>query len=245
MLVAAAVCPHPPLLIPAVGGSDAPADRSDGARALAGIRAAAVTATRALADARPDLLVLLGDAPAALDVAGGTGSLAGLGVPVTVALGDDIGDGRGIRLPLSLTVGAWLLREAGVTLPVRALGLPRDMGAAEAAAGGSALAGAAPRVAILALGDASACRTEKAPGALDPRAAGYDEGVARALAAVDLPALLALDPALSDALLVAGRVAWQVLAGAAGTSEGWSGAVTAAAAPFGVGYLVASWVRSP
>ena len=56
--------------------------------------------------------------------------------------------------------------------------------------------------------------------------------------------LLALDPALSDELLVAGRAPWQVLAGAADGGS-WSAAVTYDAAPYGVTYLVATWTRDP
>jgi len=239
VLVAAAVVPHPPLLIPAVGGAD-------GAPELAAVRVAAIAAVRALVAAEPDLLLLVGDAPVPLDVTGGAGSLAAYGVPIVVRLG-----AGGPPLPLSLTVGAWLLGEAGAPAgPVRAVGVPRAMTAREAVPLGAARAEAAPRVALMVLGDGSACRTARAPGAFDPRAQAYDDGVARALADADPAALLALDPGLSDALLVAGRASWQVLAGAAGPAPAaaaagrWAGRVTAHAAPYGVGYLVATWDRA-
>jgi len=253
VLVAAAVCPHPPLLVPAAGG--------DGAPELTSLRAAAVAAIRGLGAAGAATLLLVGDAPAPLDTADATGTLAGLGIPLEVRLaggreggagggGDgDAGEGDGRAaghpaLPLALTIGTWLLGEAGVALPARALGVPRSWSAQEAAAYGADLVQGPARVGLLVLGDGSACRTEKAPGALDPRAAPYDAAVARALAAADPAALLALDPALSDALLVAGRVPWQVLAGAAAGGGGWRGTVTADEAPFGVGYLVATWTRT-
>jgi len=239
VLVAAAVCPHPPLLVPTAGG--------DGAPELTSLRAAAVAAIRGLGAAGAATLLLVGDAPAPLDTADATGTLAGLGIPLEVRLaGGCEGDGRGAgpALPLALTIGTWLLGETGVALPARAIGVPRSWSAQEAAAYGAGLVQGPARVGLLVLGDASACRTEKAPGALDPRAAPYDAAVARALAAADPAALLALDPALSDALLVAGRVPWQVLAGAAAGGGVWRGAVTADEAPFGVGYLVATWTRA-
>ncbi len=80
---------------------------------------------------------------------------------------------------------------------------------------GAALAERAPRVALLAMGDASARRARDTEGAPDPQAQDYDEEVAEALAAADARWLGRLDPALDDELMVAGRAAWQVLAGAA------------------------------
>jgi hypothetical protein len=95
------------------------------------------------------------------------------------------------------------------------------------------------------MGDGSACRGVKAPGYDDPRADGYDAAVARALATADAGALLGLDPVLSDQLRVAGRAPWQVLAGAATATGGrWRGELTYDAAPYGVGYFVASWASA-
>jgi hypothetical protein len=67
--------------------------------------------------------------------------------------------------------------------------------------------------------------------------------VAHALGKADAAALAALDPDLSRELQVAGRAAWQVLAGAAG-GDGFSAGLLADEAPYGVGYLVAAWSRS-
>jgi hypothetical protein len=94
------------------------------------------------------------------------------------------------------------------------------------------------------LGDGTTRRTERAPGAFDPRAEPLDGAVEAALAAGDPDRLLDLDPAMAAALGVGGRVAWQVLAGAwkvlaAGRSA--QGRVDYAGAPFGVGYVVARW----
>lgn len=105
---------------------------------------------------------------------------------------------------------------------------------------GGEIVGRAKRVALLVMGDASACRTLKAPGYLDERAAGFDAEVARALGAADVAALKSLDTELAHELKASGRAPWQVLAGAA-EGAGLGGALFYDDAPYGVGYLVAAW----
>ncbi len=105
---------------------------------------------------------------------------------------------------------------------------------------GAELAAAGPRTALLVLGDGSARRGPKAPGAFDGRAAVFDAAVQRAVGAADLDALLAVDPGLARELMATGRPAWQVLAGAlAGSAP--TGHIRYAGDPFGVLYLVASF----
>ena len=108
---------------------------------------------------------------------------------------------------------------------------------------GEKLAALAPRVALLAMGDGPGRRARGVPAAADPGADRYDDEVTAALAAADPGALAALDPGRDEELFVAGRAAWQVLAGAASR-----GAFTAdlryAAAPFEVSYYVATWLRA-
>ncbi|MBM0280058.1 hypothetical protein JM949_35335, partial [Micromonospora sp. STR1s_6] len=100
-LVAAAVCPHPPLLVPEVAGSAAPE--------LDDLRAACDAAVRRLLAVEPDILVLLGTGPVTGPIhAPATGSLQPWGVDLDVPLAPGQPD-RGAVLPLSLTVGAWLL----------------------------------------------------------------------------------------------------------------------------------------
>ncbi|SCE46834.1 hypothetical protein GA0115240_16515 [Streptomyces sp. DvalAA-14] len=108
------------------------------------------------------------------------------------------------------------------------------------ATAGRAVAGSAGRVALLVMGDGSACRTVKAPGYLDDRAVPFDTNVAAALAEADTGALAALDPELAQILKAAGRAPWQVLAGAA-EGAGLGGALLHESAPYGVGYFVATW----
>ncbi|MGH8971506.1 MAG: hypothetical protein ACRDV1_16320 [Actinomycetes bacterium] len=230
MLVSAAVCPHPPLLVPELAAGAA-AELDD-------LRSACAEAIGGLVASRPDLLVVVGQAPVVGPFpAAAWGSLRPYGVDIRV------GTGPGpASLPLSLTIGRWLLDRSGVTVPWLLFGVPADAPPGRCADLGAALADRAPRVALLVMGDGTGRRVPK-PGYLDERAEPYDDAVVEALRTVDREALLALDPALAVELLVAGRAAWQVLAGAT-QGEGWVGDVTYAAAPYGVGYLVATWLRT-
>ncbi|WP_049569488.1 hypothetical protein [Nonomuraea sp. SBT364] len=228
MLVAAAVCPHTPLLVPALAGA--------GQGELDDLRSACHEAVAALRSAGPDRLVVVGGA-----AAGGTfdgwaaGSLRAYGVDVTTGAGEPV-------LPLSLTVGRWLLERAAydfgaVRLRAVASGAEPD----ECLALGAELAGDG-RVAMLVMADGSACLTAKSPGHHDPAAGPYDDQVAGALAGGDHEALAALDPGKADRLWAGGRAALQVLAGAA-AGGGFGGRLLARAAPYGVGYFTAVWER--
>lgn len=229
VLVAAAVCPHPPMLVPNLAAG--------AAAELAGLRDACDSAVASVLAADADLLVVVGDAPAVGPFPGGAwGSLAPYGVDIIVGTPDGPP-----TLPLSLTIGDWLLdRQESAPADPLFFRVSADADAQRCASLGATLAERAPRVAMLVMGDASARRSLKGPGYLDERAATYDEAVASALGDADIAALLALDPVLSAELLVAGRASWQVLAGAAGTGS-WAGVVTYDEAPHGVTYLVATW----
>ena len=221
MLVAAALVPSTPLLLPGLGGAHAP---------LPEMGAAADGAVAALLAAAPDVVAVVGPAP-------GSGTWP---PDSPVDAGPFLGRATtgGPALPLALAVGATLLRRTGFggqrVLHAVAAGAPPDA----CAALGRELAGA-DRVGLLVVGDGSACRSPKAPGWFDTRAEAFDAGVERAVRAGDLDALLDVDPGLAAALQAAGRPAWQVLAGAArGTT--WTSRIGYADAPLGVGYLVAA-----
>ncbi|SCG76639.1 class III extradiol dioxygenase subunit B-like domain-containing protein [Micromonospora humi] len=236
-LVAAAVCPHPPLLVPEVAGAAAPE--------LDDLRAAADAAVARLLAAEPEALLLLGAGPetARFD-ATDHGSLRPFGLRRDVRLWK-VNRAGGDVLPLSLTIGAWLVNRSGTALPRLARAVATDASPAECAALGAEVAADLDRrTALLVLGDGSACRGVTAPGYDDPRASAYDEGVATALAGADVEALLGLDPVLSAELRAAGRAPWQVLAGAVRAAGGdWRGDVGYHRAPYGVAYLVANWER--
>jgi hypothetical protein len=238
MLVAAAVCPCPPLLVPQVAAG--------AAHEMDDARAACYDALALLAAARPDRLVLVGPA-AGRDRGtypqGAPGSFRGFGVDLAVTLGAAAdGGGTDVRaLPPSLAVGAWLLtRTRWNCAPVEGVGVAESLSRHRCAQPGREVAASAPRVALLAMGDGSACRSLKAPGSFDPRAADFDAAAARALGSADVAGLRALDQELALELQASGRSSWQVLAGAA-EGAGLGGRLLYDAAPYGVGYLVAGW----
>jgi len=215
-LVAAAVCPFPPLLVPGVGaGATGELDE---------LRAACDTAVAELLAAEPDRIATIG--------AGPEPSGAEVGRP---------------DLPLSLAIGVWLLGRHGLAeSPAAGQVVAADTPPAECARLGATYAAEARRVALLVLGDGTACRSPKAPGYLDPRAEPYDATAARALAQADAAAVLALDPGLAQELRCAGRAPWQVLAGAViADGRRWHGRLYYDDAPYGVAYFVATWHPSP
>ncbi|MFQ1003996.1 hypothetical protein [Modestobacter sp. SSW1-42] len=221
--VTVAFCPQTPLLLPAVSGApDA---------ALTALRAATGAAVATLLAAPPAVVLVVGDGLDGVRLGpGDAGDLRGLGVDRELPFaGPAVAGGR--RAPLPHLLGAWLLDAAGHTGPRVGVG-PGDLGAA--------LAGARGPVGVLAMGDGSARRTEKAPGALDPAAAGFDAAVAAALAAGDPAALAALDPGEGERLLAAGVPVWRAV-GTALAGRTCLAEVTYDAAPYGVGYLVATW----
>lgn len=216
MLVAAAVLPHPPLLVPQLGtGAD---------EAVEDLRARCHQAVSAVMAVDHDALYVVG-----ADLGPRATSFAPWGAAVAVDVPEP--------LPLPLLVGAWLT--AGIARSFVAVAT--DLDAEECAQLGADLAASAARVALLVMGDGAARHTEKAPGYLDPRSVPFDAAVHDALRTGDLAALLALDADLADELLVAGRSPWQVLAGAAGDAPA-DNRDAHLATPYGVGYHVATWL---
>ncbi|MFC8147009.1 class III extradiol dioxygenase subunit B-like domain-containing protein [Streptomyces paradoxus] len=236
MLVAAAVCPCPPLLVPEVAAGAAPE--------LDATRAACTDALGVLAAARPGRLVVVGPADGAGTETypeGAAGSFRGFGADLDVRLGAAGDADPRPRLPYALAVAAWLLDRTGWSdAPVEGVGVGESYPPELCARTGRDIAALDERVALLVMGDASACRTLKAPGYLDERAAPFDAEVARALGAADAAALTALDTGLAHELKASGRAPWQVLAGAAEGAD-LGGSLLYEDAPYGVGYIVASW----
>jgi len=305
---------------PVAGGLDA----STGSQAqvdaqIRQLRAACYAAVRDLAAARPDLLVVVGGGSVTATYPGSAaGSLHEFGIPFTTGTGEPV-------LPLSLTVGSWLVRHclnrgaehpagradradrgsaepaavvAGARQPVqpglsdrvdgepaepaavvagarqavppgradradtesaepllagRGPGRPvprcrtelqevaRSWSAAECETLGARLAVAAPRVALLVMGDGSARKALGVRGAADPAAERYDAQVADALATGNVAGLTGLDPSIAEQCLVSGWPGLQVLAGAA-AGRRIRGQLRYAAAPLAVSYFVALWL---
>ncbi|WP_051684279.1 hypothetical protein [Blastococcus sp. URHD0036] len=217
-----AFCPCPPLLLPAVEGRATPETTA--------LRRACAEAVEALLATGPEAVVVVGPGGTGRYGPGDAGDLRGVGVDLEVPFAGGVRPG-GRRTPLALTVGAWLLDEAGWS------GLRLGVGPGDL---DEALAGLPGGVGVLALGDGSARRSVKAPGYLDDAAEPFDAAVAAALAAGDAAGLAALDAAEGERLLAAGVPVWRAvgraLAGRPVVAE-----LRLDEAPFGVGYLVASW----
>jgi hypothetical protein len=222
VITAAALCPSPPLLHPALTGRDA---------VVPELRAACAQAAGRLLRDGPGVIVVVGPAAA-------TGEWDGAGRLDPAAFAPAVSRTGTRSLPLSLGLGALLLDQAGYRGRRRLLAVGQDEPASTCAALGAELGAADGRTALLVMGDGSARRSLKAPGYLDPRAAAFDAEVERAVLAGELALLLGLDQALARDLMATGRPAWQVLAGAvrdlAAETE-----VLYRGDPFGVAYLVA------
>ena len=221
--VTVAFCPQPPLLLPAVTGVHS-AD-------LGVLRAAVSAAVQAVLQDGPDVVIVLGTGAEGVRFGpGDVGDLRGFGVDLEVPFSGWARPG-GRRLPLPHLLGAWLLDQAGHTGVRLGVG-PGDLG--------TALSDLPGPVGVLAMGDGSARRSEKAPGHLDPAAAPFDAAVAEALATGDAAALAAVDPDEGRRLLAAGVPAWRAV-GAALAGRPVDAQLLYDQAPFGVGYLVATW----
>ncbi len=190
-----------------------------GADDLAALRESCDAAVDALLAHEPDRVVVIGSGSLAKDLdesAGGT--FADFGVDLHVG-------GHGDELPLSLTVGAWLLARAGWVGPrTYSTGTPSGDG----------------RVALLVMADGSAKRTTESPGYFDERAIAYDESIATALAEGDARTLADLDLDLATELWAAGAPALKAL-GEMAKDATITAQLREDVAPFGVGYWVASW----
>lgn len=151
--------------------------------------------------------------PGSADFALTTWSLRGLGL--------DVGHGEPADLPVA--IAGWLLD-----------GRPAHVVGTDVAPG--RLQGFD---AVLAMGDGSAARTDKAPLHLDPRAVDLDEVALTAIRCGDLPGLRRLDLAAYEEVGATGVAVWQALA--AQLDQVISSDLLAHADPYGVQYIVATW----
>lgn len=242
MIIAAAVCPGAPWLLPGVAPQLA-------ARAST-IGTACQVAVRGLRSA--DRIVALVPARRwSVDAAAGRPargvSAAGPGPDptahrLTVTRSDR---GRGPVQDVGSAVAAHLLTAAGIAGPVTVVEV-------DDAARSSDDQPVRPlflddpdvRTGVLVLADGAAAHGPAAPGREDPRSAGWDRALAAALAGGDPAALAAAaavdaDPAPTD--LLARVAGLRVLAAWTRGRPPARAAVLAQSAPFGVGYVVARW----
>jgi hypothetical protein len=220
-------CPQAPVLVPDLAQHAAPELDDLRAACRAGLR-------RALPEGvRP---VLVGAGPEATDFASNArGTLAGFGLALEVPLGSDLPGPA--ALPPTLTVGAWVLRDAlGAGNGAVAYAVPPEGRALPDFSG--------EQVGLVVLGDGSARRTEKAPGYLDERAVGFDAFVADVLRQGNGAGLAPreLEQHGASELLVGGLPAWAAVHPLI-DMHAWAARLLYEGAPYGVGYFVAVWTR--
>ncbi len=222
MIVAAALCPCPPLLARPVTGRDP---------VLPQLREACAEAVRRLVAAGPELIAVTGPGPRTGQWPADSRLDLSVFAPALGRAGDP-------ALPPPLGLGAMLLDQAGYRGRRVLSAVAPDEPPAACAGLGAKLGRSAARVGLLAMGDGSARRSRRAPGQLDERAAGFDAAAERALRRGDTGALLAISPVLARELLASGRPVWQALAGALQPAAA-AVEILYADAPFGVAYTVA------
>ncbi|MCV7236280.1 hypothetical protein H7J49_27880 [Mycobacterium branderi] len=193
----------------------------------------------------PHLVVIVGgdDTTRSFDPSGAYGSLLSNGIYWEYGWGSDSEDAQ--PLPLSLTLGYWLLltaKPAGmIVADIAFQAIDFDASPQECVALGQDLAGRAERVAMLVMGEGSTCMTASGREWWGKRARLCDTKVLRALEQADADALARLDP--TEFLQTAtGRAAWQVLGGA-GSGQRFHGRLHGDTAVSGLGYFVASWAQ--
>jgi hypothetical protein len=238
VIVAAVVCPHPPLLLRELSGAE---------DAVPQLRAACREALAAALAKDPDAVVVVGGAESS--------GAWGPSLPVEVRRFGTTTAPPVSGLPLSLGVAKRLLDEAGWAGPLYLHAVSFDAGPEAVTEVAQAVREVEGRVVLLVLADGSARRGEKAPGYLDERAFGFDDDIVAALDRGDAATLAALDPPLAQELMVLGRAALGVLGEAVlaqAEDQGSGGAATASPTmprtrvlyrddPYGVQYTVALW----
>lgn len=266
-LVGCFVTPHPPIIIPEVGGPSL-AEAEPTVRAMTAVR-------ERTAQLAPDTIVLLSPhSPLARSQMGVSlaasykGSLAhfrapqvrveaaadeglaeaimqraaGHGVPViqTAARGEVLDLDHGAMVPLVYLTGGLKNPYRLVLLSFSYLGLEEHVRFGQAI--GEALAEADQRIVYVASSDLSHRLIPGAPAGYDPRAARFDQAVADTFGSGDWEALLTIDPALVSAAGECGYRSLAVLSGVVGAYEASGGRthnrLLSYEGPWGVGYLV-------
>ncbi|SIR86315.1 class III extradiol ring-cleavage dioxygenase family protein [Williamsia sterculiae] len=237
VLAAVVFVPSAPLLVPQLAGPSA-AD-------TAPVRTAALRAVAGLAATSRRWVIVGADADER-DVAR-VGTFRGFGVDVVVSLAPV--DGRDHPadpgMPLSLLIGGWLRGRVGADVTARPLLVAPDLPPADCAARGAALraeldADAEP-VGVLVVADGSTRLGDTAPGGgFSPECRALQDDLDAAVGTGDRDGLIGLSVGAASGAGIGGRAAFQVAAGL-DTDGRFHGETYYAAAPFGVGYIVARW----
>lgn len=224
VLVAVAIVPSAPVLVPELAGA--------AAVETADLREAVLRAAATL----PERCIALGVGPRDQIWDSAAGTFAGYGVDVRVSLSPGARDGA--ELPLCALIAGWIRGQARPDAHVQVRVAPASLTNQEALARGRRLRAdldsLAEPLGVLVVADGCHTLTPTAPGGHDPASVAVQEALDDALAAGDTAVL----QALPDSVL--GRVAFATLAGLAepgphGTEEFYRGA------PFGVGYYAGVW----
>jgi hypothetical protein len=227
VLTAIALTPSAPVLVPDLAGA--------AAAEVAGFREAAVAAAAVLPDRW--IAVGVGATDAVIDPHT-RGTFAGYGVDVPVALSSDAPP-TVTALPLCALFTGWLRGQVNPAARAEVRVYSAEHDAEAALACGRALRAEidrlSDRVGVLVVADGANTLTPPAPGGYDPDAELVQAALDDALATGDTAALAALPAG------IVGRVAYQVLAGLAGSGPR-SAKELARGAPYGVGYFVGVWV---
>jgi MEMO1 family protein len=266
-LVGCFVTPHPPIIIPEVGGPSL-AEAESTVEAMSTLRARA-------AELAPDTLVLLSphsplarsqmgislagsykgslayfrapqvrvEAEADEDLAGAIMQRAAKhGIPViqTAARGDVFDLDHGAMVPLVYLTGALKHPFRLVVLSFSYLSLDEHVRFGRAI--GEVLMEAPQRIVYVASSDLSHRLIPGAPAGYDPRAARFDQAIADTFASGDWEGLLTIDPGLVSCAGECGYRSLAVLSGVVGTFEAAGGQthnrLLSYEGPWGVGYLV-------
>ena len=272
-LVFCGVCPHPPVMVPAVG-------RGEADKVLAS-RRAMLECGRRLKDSGAETVIIISphgpvfrDGVAVLGGARLKGDLGRFGAAevkfelendlplageivkaaaeagITSLMLDDAAARRyGVPLELDhgVTVPLYFLREAGVDAPLVEVGmslLPRPQLYAFGAALARAVERTGRKAALVASGDLSHRLTPDAPAGYEPQAGEFDRRLVELVARGDVAGVLDIDAALAER---AGECGLRSLIMALGALDGLSvrPEVLSYEGPFGVGYMVAVLTPGP
>jgi hypothetical protein len=222
VLVAIAIVPSAPVLVPELAGA--------AAAEIADLREAVLTAAAAL----PDRWIAIGAGAAeALWGPESTGTFAGFGVDLAVGLSPQADDDADLALCALIT--GWI---RGQVRPGARAEVHCVAPAGDALARGRALRAAidadTERIGVLVVADGCNTLTPAAPGGHDPESVAVEAALDDALASGDATALGALPDT------VVGRAAFAVLAGLAEPAPRTAKELYRGA-PFGVGYSVDLW----
>lgn len=144
-------------------------------------------------------------------------------------------------------VAAYLLDAAGITVPCSAIELPSATDRQSLSSLQKEI-DTGPSTTLLVMANGAACHGEHAPGGDDPRSAAFDQDLVTAVSSGQPRALAASCARLSHQAAYLRNDTLPILACLAHLTEP-NGPATAKivhyGAPFGVGYLVATWQWSP